>query len=170
MFRSLIGNSLCYLICLVGAILLAQSGCSGDNTTPATQPSPTANTTNVKTEQATFSAGCFWGVETTFRKVNGVVSTEVGYSGGHTVDPTYEDVCTDLTGHAESVLVNYDPNKISYPELLDAFWSCHDPTTVDRQGPDIGTQYRSVIFYHNPEQERLAKASLAEIQNSGVFS
>ena len=166
--RDLTGNRILCLIYLVGAIFLAQSGCSGDNTTPATQPSPTGNT-NVKTDQATFSAGCFWGVEATFRKVPGVVSTEVGYSGGHTIDPTYEDVCTDLTGHAESVLVNYDPTRISYPELLDAFWSCHDPTTVNRQGPDTGTQYRSVIFYHNPEQKRLAEASFAEVQNSGVF-
>jgi len=123
----------------------------------------------MQTKQAIFAAGCFWGVETMFRKVDGVVSTTVGYAGGKTDNPSYEDVCTDQTGHAEAVLVTYDPAKVSYPELLDAFWSLHDPTTVDRQGPDVGTQYRSVIFYHDAEQEKLARASLKEVDDSGVF-
>jgi peptide-methionine (S)-S-oxide reductase len=122
-----------------------------------------------KYEQATFAAGCFWGVEEAFRHRPGVIATQVGYSGGHTANPTYREVCTHLTGHAESVLVTFDPEKISYAELLDAFWSCHDPTTLDAQGPDIGNQYRSVIFYHNPDQEKLARASLLEVDNAHFF-
>jgi peptide methionine sulfoxide reductase msrA/msrB len=120
-------------------------------------------------EQATFSAGCFWGVEAAFRKVPGVVSTEVGYSGGNTVNPTYQDVCTELTGHAESVLVTYDKTKVSYPELLDVFWTAHDPTTPDQSGPDFGSQYRSVIHYHNAEQEKLARESVKELTDAHVF-
>ena len=120
-------------------------------------------------KQATFAAGCFWGVEAAFRKVDGVVSTQVGYSGGHTENPTYRQVCTDSTGHAESVLVTYDPAKVSFPELLDAFWTCHDPTTMNRQGPDYGTQYRSAIFFHDPQQEADARASLKEVNASHVF-
>src|SRR3954471_20575514 len=108
---------------------------------------------------ATFGAGCFWGVEADFRQVEGVVNTEVGYSGGTTENPTYHDVCTDQTGHAEVVRVEYDPDKVSYEELLDVFWKSHDPTTLNRQGPDIGTQYRSVIFYHDESQHKAAVAS-----------
>jgi peptide-methionine (S)-S-oxide reductase len=119
--------------------------------------------------QATFAAGCFWGVEETLRHIPGVLATSVGYTGGRTKAPTYKEVCTDLTGHAEAVLVTYDPAKVSYAELLDAFWSCHDPTTKDRQGPDFGTQYRSVIFYHDAEQEKAAKASLKEIEGRKLF-
>jgi peptide methionine sulfoxide reductase msrA/msrB len=119
--------------------------------------------------KATFAGGCFWGTESAFRHVPGVISTAVGYSGGTTKNPTYEEVCTHLTGHAESVLVTYDPTQVSYAELLDAFWTCHDPTTVDRQGPDIGSSYRSVIFYHDADQERIAKASMKEVNDSGVF-
>jgi peptide-methionine (S)-S-oxide reductase len=170
MYRHPAGSYFYFLAVLAGAISLALTGCGGDPIAAPAITAPASTATNAKTEQATFSAGCFWGVEATFRKVSGVVATEVGYSGGHTVNPTYEDVCTDQTGHAESVLVTYDPAKVSYAELLDAFWTCHDPTTLNSQGPDFGTQYRSVIFYHNAEQERLAKASLAEVQNSGVFS
>jgi peptide-methionine (S)-S-oxide reductase len=129
----------------------------------------TATTLPGNLQQATFAAGCFWGVEESFRHVKGVVATAVGYSGGHTVNPTYQDVCTDLTGHAEAVLVTFDPAQVSYAELLDAFWTCHDPTTKDRQGPDYGTQYRSVIFYHTPEQEKLARASLKEVEGAKFF-
>ncbi len=112
-----------------------------------------------KTALATFGAGCFWGVEESFRQVPGVVSTAVGYEGGETDKPTYEQVCSNHTGHAEVVQVEYDPGKVSYEQLLSVFWENHNPTEVNRQGPDVGTQYRSVIFYHTPEQQAVAEAS-----------
>lgn len=120
-------------------------------------------------ETATFAAGCFWGVEETFRQMKGVVSTAVGYTGGHFKNPTYADVCTDKTGHAEAVQVTFDPKEVSYKELLDVFWETHDPTTKNRQGPDVGTQYRSIIFFHTPEQERMAKRCKAALEKSGRF-
>jgi peptide-methionine (S)-S-oxide reductase len=120
-------------------------------------------------EKATFGAGCFWGVEETFRQVPGVVSTAVGYMGGTLDSPTYRDVCSDRTGHAEVVQIEFDPARLPYPRLLEIFWSCHDPTTLNRQGPDIGTQYRSVIFFHSPGQKAAAEESRAAQARSGHF-
>jgi len=119
--------------------------------------------------KATFGAGCFWCVEHEFIKIKGITSTSVGYMGGNMKNPTYEDVCTDETGHVEVVQVEYDPSQISYRKVLDVFWNCHNPTTLNRQGPDIGTQYRSVIFYHDQEQEKEARKSKEELQNSGKY-
>ena len=120
-------------------------------------------------EKATFGAGCFWGVEAAFRQIRGVTSTAVGYMGGTLNNPTYQDVCTDRTGHAEVVQVEYDPAVVSYDELLKVFWQGHDPTTMNRQGPDFGTQYRSVIFFHSPEQEAAAHASKDGLEKAGAF-
>jgi len=118
--------------------------------------------------KATFAAGCFWGVEALFRKLNGVNSTAVGYTGGKSDNPTYPDVCSGKTGHAESLEIEYDPSQVSYEDLLKIFWNNHDPTTVNRQGPDIGEQYRSAVFFHTPEQEATAKKVKEELQDAAL--
>ncbi len=118
---------------------------------------------------ATFGAGCFWGVEAAFGRVPGVRSTVVGYAGGSLARPTYHQICSGRTGHAEVVQVDYDPDQVSYQQLLDGFWAAHDPTQLNRQGPDVGSQYRSVIFVHDPEQEAQARASKAELERSGRY-
>ncbi len=120
-------------------------------------------------EIATFAAGCFWGVEASFRKIPGVLDAVVGYSGGKTENPTYKDVCTDRTGHAEVVQVTFDPAIVRYEQLVEAFWLLHDPTQVNRQGPDFGTQYRTAIFFHSPEHEATAKKAKAALEASGRF-
>jgi len=127
------------------------------------------NTMKNKTEKATFGAGCFWHVESAFRKVKGVLNTAAGYMGGTLKNPTYEEVCTDKTGHAEVVQVEFDPKQVSYEQLLDVFWKIHDPTSLNRQGPDTGTQYRSAIFYHNEEQKTAAIKSKEKLEKSGKY-
>lgn len=121
-------------------------------------------------EKAMFGAGCFWGVESTFRNINGVTEAAVGYAGGETETPTYEQVCRENTGHAEVVEVEFDPQKVSYAQLLDVFWGNHDPTTLNRQSPDVGSQYRSVVFYYTPEQKVAAEEAKAALNESGRFS
>lgn len=121
------------------------------------------------TELATFGAGCFWGVELKFRQVPGVTEALVGYEGGETANPTYQDVCTDETGHAEVVQVEFDPERVSFDQLLDVFFGLHDPTTLNRQGPDFGSQYRSVVFYHSNEQKKSAEAKIAALTSVGRF-
>jgi peptide-methionine (S)-S-oxide reductase len=121
-------------------------------------------------EKTTFGAGCFWGIEYSFNKIPGVLEAPVGYSGGSLENPTYQQVCAGQTGHAEVVQVKFDPNKVSFQELLEVFWNIHDPTTLNRQGPDVGTQYRSAIFYHSQEQETLAKKSVQSLSEQKRFS
>jgi peptide-methionine (S)-S-oxide reductase len=147
----------------------------GDRSEPASKGDAVPTTNPVpadvmaRAETADFAAGCFWGSEATFRAVPGVLATEVGFEGGSTTNPTYEDVCTDRTGHAETVRVIFDPQKVTYKQLVDIFFEHHDPTTVDRQGPDFGTQYRSAIFYHSPEQQKIAESDKHDRDTSGEY-
>jgi peptide-methionine (S)-S-oxide reductase len=181
------------VICLVGALAIGLAMMFGGRPAPIaadghdrSQPdrdagqgsaasriataAPSDSTKGRPMKKATFGAGCFWGVEATFRRIPGVIDAAVGYAGGHTTDPTYKEVCTDRTGHAEVVQVEYDPSKVSYHKLLEVFWSSHDPTQVNRQGPDYGTQYRTVIFYHDDEQKAEAEASKQKLDASHRFS
>lgn len=154
----------------ISLLLLACCLISGCN---SSQPLPTdiqMESNNMNTETATFAAGCFWGVQSTFQKVPGVISTRVGYTGGHTNNPSYRDVCTDTTGHAEAIEIIFDPEKVSYQKLLEVFFENHDPTTLDRQGPDIGDQYRSEIFFHSPQQQKLAEAEIEHRMASGDYA
>ncbi|MFX0005494.1 MAG: peptide-methionine (S)-S-oxide reductase MsrA [Candidatus Hermodarchaeota archaeon] len=123
----------------------------------------------METKKAIFGAGCFWGVESNFRKVKGVISTRVGYTGGDFTNPSYKDVCSHKTGHAEAIEITFDPSVVSYDELLDFFWSVHDPTTLNRQGPDVGSQYRSAIFYLNEDQKEKAERSKVRLEESKRF-
>ena len=137
---------------------------------PETTPSAAGSTAaGPHSETALFGAGCFWGVEASFRQVPGVLSTRAGYTGGSKPDPTYKEVCSDRTGHAETVEVVYDPARVTYDDLLRVFWENHDPTTLNRQGPDVGSQYRSVVFYTSPAQQAAATASRDALQSSGRF-
>ncbi len=164
-------------ILIVSVVLILTSGCrenkmmepaQADNAVDTqTYDQPEALKENL--ELATFGAGCFWGVEASFRKIPGVVSTSVGYSGGNLENPTYKQVCSDRTGHAEVVQVVFDPEKVDYTALLDLFWEMHNPTTPNRQGPDIGSQYRSVIFYHNEDQQKAARESKEKLNASGKY-
>jgi len=164
--------------CIALALTLV-GGCSrqGDAKPMSSTQKPDAGTDvsqpadpPASTEIATFGAGCFWGVEAAFRQVKGVTATAVGYSGGTMANPTYRDVCSDRTGHVEVVRVDYDPDVVSYDDLLNVFWTNHDPTQVNRQGPDVGGQYRSVIFYHNDVQAEAARASKEKLEQSKRFS
>lgn len=155
------------------ALILAIGGAMGPGAKPRTEPPKTAETAAkgepVKMEKAMFAAGCFWGVEAAFGNVKGIKETVVGYSGGDFKNPTYEDVCSGKTHHAEVVQITYDPKEVSYEELLNVFWNCHDPTTLNRQGPDVGEQYRSAIFYYTPEQKAAAEASKDKLTQSRVY-
>jgi peptide-methionine (S)-S-oxide reductase len=148
---------------VLGGMLLASATTPG---AAAAEPSQEGGAM----EQATFAAGCFWGVEALFRQVPGVTDAVVGYTGGHTKHPTYEQVCRHDTGHAEAVLVTFDPTKVTYERLLEVFWGSHNPTTRDRQGPDVGSQYRSAIFYHTPAQREAAEAMKAQLERGRKFA
>ncbi len=161
------------LVLLLGAVTVL-GGCrpvvAEDAVKKNTLPGDTSAYDEDETmEKATFAAGCFWGVEAAFRRVKGVEATSVGYTGGHKEEPTYKQVCSGNTGHAEAVEVVYDPEKVSYEDLLGVFWQNHDPTQVNRQGPDIGDQYRSAIFYHDEAQQEAAEKSKAAIEESGKY-
>ena len=151
-------------------IMLLAMGCQAETQSTGKGDIEMSELGNVKTETATFGAGCFWCVEAVFQELNGVIKVISGYEGGEIPNPTYKQVCTGATGHAEVIQVIYDPTKITYDELLAAFWQSHDPTTLNRQGNDQGTQYRSVVFYHNQIQKELAEKYKAELDKSGAWS
>lgn len=162
-----------FTIAFVAAVFLSGASCGQRSAAEANTPLMTKQVDNqapAGTQLATFGQGCFWCAEAIFQQLNGVTRVVSGYSGGNVESPSYEQVCTGTTGHAEVVQVTYDPSVITYDELLEVFWSTHDPTTLNRQGHDIGTQYRSVIFYHNEEQKRLAEGYLKRLDESGAFN
>ncbi|MBN2136379.1 MAG: peptide-methionine (S)-S-oxide reductase MsrA [Sedimentisphaerales bacterium] len=146
-----------------------QTPIDGPNSLASSQPQTPAPPEKTQYQKATFAAGCFWGVEASFRAVEGVVDTRVGYTGGTSPYPTYKQVCTDKTGHAEAVEITFDPNKVSFEQLLDIFWKIHDPTTLNRQGPDVGTQYRSAVFCHTEQQKDAALASIKKLRKTRAF-
>lgn len=160
---------------LVPGLVLAVMGCGSPTpeepmrSTKAIEREGTATPDPTHVDTATFGAGCFWCVDAIFRELDGVLSVTAGYAGGHTTDPDYKSVCSGTTGHAEVARIVYDPTKISFDELLEVFWQTHDPTTLDRQGADVGTQYRSVIFHHNAEQKEKAERYKAELDKSGAW-
>lgn len=160
------------ILCLVAVVFIAITAFAdgeGDSEQKNIQR-PSADWNNPHFRKATFAAGCFWGVEELFRKTSGVIDTKVGYTGGYTEKPTYRQVCSGDTGHAEAVHILYNPEKVGYKDLLKLFWENHNPTTLNRQGPDIGNQYRSAIFYHNDEQKALAFESKKELEESGIYT
>lgn len=154
-------------VVLAGAFIALKGPAQAGNTKRASTLN--ARVADHKLETATFGAGCFWHVEDTFRQIEGVVSTAVGFEGGSMPNPTYKDVCTDLTGHAEVVQIMFDPAKVSYEKLLETFFELHDPTTLNRQGVDVGVQYRSVIFYQTPQQKELAEKFKAGLNSNGRY-
>ncbi|MFI5149576.1 MAG: peptide-methionine (S)-S-oxide reductase MsrA [Bacteroidia bacterium] len=149
-----------------GLVLIS---CSSSPSKPKTMSDSQPNTVSTM-DTATFGGGCFWCMEAQFQLLNGVIKVESGYSGGHTVNPTYHQVCTDTTGHAEVTQIYFDKTKITFDQLLEAFWQAHDPTTLNRQGNDVGSQYRSVIYYHNPEQKLMAESYKKKLNESGAYS
>lgn len=165
------GAAVALTVIALGAILATQEGSMKTGTpTPQATPEDSAKTTDAaNTEQATFGAGCFWCVEAVFDRLPGVLNVESGYSGGKTPDPTYKQVCSGRTGHAEVVRITYDPSQVAYEQLLDLFWRMHDPTTLNRQGADVGSQYRSVVFYHNDAQREAAETMKRKLDQSDTF-
>lgn len=154
---------------LIITALISLTSCANKKPVAIVNPSVDVIDPSVKTDTVTFGNGCFWCTEAIFQQVDGVIKVESGYSGGHVINPTYKEVCTGTTGHAECLNIIYDPSKVSYDELLEIFWQTHDPTTVDQQGNDVGPQYRSVIFYHNEEQKKVAEEYRDKLDKSGAF-
>ncbi|MFT3981278.1 MAG: peptide-methionine (S)-S-oxide reductase MsrA [Ferruginibacter sp.] len=157
------------LLLFISAAFMSLVSCANKKS-PSIMTENIQATPGIKTDTVTFGNGCFWCTEAIFQQVDGVISVESGYSGGETENPTYKEVCTGTTGHAECLNIVYDPSKVSYDELLEIFWQTHDPTTLNRQGADVGTQYRSVIFYHNDEQKQVAEEYIKKLDKSGAFN